>query len=170
MSKDHDRSTGAQFGHIVLEPRHLLVSQRAHTFELRRVIQPDEMNPSVVEALPTPPGGALTVTFHVLLALVSQQVVLSGNEERLLLTHSFEELVQGIELAGLCQVREIPGMKDEIRLMVERVNLIHYCLESQVDIGIGRLVKTDVTVADLHKSEVFVARFFGLSAQQAGWR
>src|SRR5712671_4965205 len=170
MSKDHDRSAGPQFGHIALEPRHLLVSQRAHAFELRRIVQPNEMDPFVVEALPTPPGGALTVTLHVLLALVSQQVVLSGDEERLLLAHPFKELVQGIELTGLRQVRQIPRMKDEVGLMVQRVDLIHRGLESQVDIRIGCLVEPDVTVADLDESEVLGARLFGLSTQQAGCR
>ena len=139
MGKNHDRSAGPQLGHIALEPRNLLVSQRAHAFELRRIIQSDEMDPFVVEALPTAPHGALTETLHVLLAVVAQQVVLSGNVEDLLLAHSFQELVQGIELASLRQVRKIPGMQDEVGLMVQRVDLIRRGLESRVDVGIGRL-------------------------------
>ena len=116
------------------------------------------MDPFVVEALPAPPHGALTETLHVLLAVVSQQVVLSGDEEHLLLAHSFQELVQGVELTGLRQMRKIPGMQDEFGLMFQRVDLIRRGLESRVDVGIGWLVKPDVAVADLDKSEVLRAR------------
>src|SRR6476469_6685762 len=59
-------------------------------------------------------------------------------------------------------------MKDEIRLLVERVDLVHRGLEGSGDIGIGRLVEPDVTVADLHKSEVLTVRL--RIAQQAGYR
>src|SRR5713226_7647561 len=129
MSKDHNRSAGRQPAHIVLEPRHLLISDRAHTFELRRVVQTDEINPLVIEALPTTPRRALAETLEVLLAVIAEQVVLAGDEERLLLTQSTKELVQGIELGGLGRVRQISGMKDEVGLPVQRVDLIHRDLE-----------------------------------------
>src|SRR5205807_65394 len=81
---------------------------------------------------------------------------------------SSKELVQGVELAGLRQVGKIAGVNDKIGLPVERVDLIHGSLEGSIDIGIGGLVETDVTVADLYKSEVLGVRPW--SAQQAGYR
>jgi hypothetical protein len=104
-------SAGPQLRHIALDPSQLLVAQRTHAFELRRIIQPDEMDSFMVEALPAPPRSALTETLHVLLAVVAQQVVLPGDEEDLLLAQPFEELVQGIELAGLGEVRKISGCR-----------------------------------------------------------
>src|SRR5437016_539472 len=65
VGEDYDRSAGRQPGHIVLEPRQLLLTNRAQAFELRGVVQPDEMNTFVVEALPTVPGRALAETLHV---------------------------------------------------------------------------------------------------------
>src|SRR5258708_24671396 len=59
-------------------------------------------------------------------------------------------------------------MKDEVRLPVQGVDLIHGGLEGSVDIWIGCLVEPDVAVADLYKSEVLGACL--LSTQQTGRR
>src|SRR5579864_5528999 len=61
-------------------------------------------------------------------------------------------------------------MQDEVRLMVQCVDLIRRGLEGRVDVGVGWLVESDVAVADLDKSEVLRMRFCGLSAQQPGCR
>src|SRR5579872_7094931 len=57
-------------------------------------------------------------------------------------------------------------MKDEVRLRIQRVDLIHRDLESSIDIGISCLVEPDVTVADLYEREVLGARLG--SAQKTG--
>src|SRR3954463_6627292 len=75
VSENHNRSAGPQLGHIVLEPRHLLGSNRTQAFELRGIVQTDEVNALVVEALPAAPAGVFSETLEVLLAVVAQQIV-----------------------------------------------------------------------------------------------
>src|SRR5438552_2325891 len=99
MSEDHNRSAGRQLGDIVLEPRHLLVADRSHAFELRCVVQPDEMDPFVIEALPTPSLRTVAETFEVLLTVIAEQVMFAGDVECLLLMQSSKELVQGVEFS-----------------------------------------------------------------------
>src|SRR5579872_1784000 len=71
MRENHDRGAAPMLGDIVLEPSQLLVSNRTHPFELRSIVQADEMDPFVIEALPTPPRGAFAKTLQVLLAVVT---------------------------------------------------------------------------------------------------
>jgi hypothetical protein len=91
----------------------------------------------------------LPEALQVLLAVVSQQIMLSACEERFFLTQSAKELLQGVELSGLGQVRKITRMKNVVRLLIQRVDLIYRRLKCSIDIRIGRSVKTDVTIADV---------------------
>src|SRR5579862_349715 len=65
-------------------------------------------------------------------------------------------------------MREISGVKNEVGLPVKSIDLIDRGLEGSVDIGIRRLIESDVAIADLHKREVLVSRLG--STQQAGRR
>ena len=57
-------------------------------------------------------------------------------------------------------------MNDEIRLVGHRVNFVDCRLQRGSDVRIGRLIETDVAVADLHKAEV--PAFAGTSISSLG--
>src|SRR6202140_3220124 len=67
---------------------------------------------------------------------------------------SLQCLVQRIEFTRLRELTQIAGVNDEIRFVGHRVDLVDCRLQSGGDVRVGRLVKTDVTVADLDKAEV----------------
>src|SRR5579863_8682322 len=168
MCKHHNRRTGPQPAYILLKPRQLLLSDCAEPFELRRIVQADEVNSFVLETPPASPHAPCAETLEIPLAVIAQQIVLAGDVEHLLLTQSSKELIERIELIGLRQMRKVPGMQDEIRLPAECVDLVHGGLEGCIHIGIGGLVEADVAVADLYKSEIFRMRLLIGSAHQAG--
>ena len=97
------------------------------------------MNALVIEALPTPPMRALPETLQVLLAVIARHIVLAGDIKHLRCRSDFKELVQRVELLGLRQMRQIAGMDDQVRLLLERVDLRDRRLQRAVHIRIGRL-------------------------------
>src|SRR5208282_1376875 len=74
---------------------------------------------------------------------------------------SLQYLIQRIELTRLRELTQIASVNDEIRCVEHRVDLVDRGLQGSGDVRIGWLVETDVTVADLHESEV--RAFAGLS-------
>src|ERR1700675_5065073 len=67
---------------------------------------------------------------------------------------SLQCLVQRVEFTRLRELTQITGVNDEIRFVGHRVDLVDCRLQSSGDVRVGRLVKADVAVADLHKAEV----------------
>src|SRR5208282_2808145 len=81
---------------------------------------------------------------------------------------SLQYLVERVELTRLRELTQITGVNDEIRCVRHRVDLVDRGLQGSGDVRIGWLVETDVTVADLHESEV--RAFAGISAGIFGER
>src|SRR5205823_969185 len=67
---------------------------------------------------------------------------------------SFQYLVERIEFTWLRKLTQITGMNDEIRRVGHGIDLVDRRLQRGGNVRIGWFVKTDVTVADLDKSEV----------------
>src|SRR5712692_11166084 len=67
---------------------------------------------------------------------------------------SFQCLVKRIEFTRLRELTQITGVNDEIRFVRHRVDLVDRRLQRSGYVRVCWLVKTDVTVADLHKAEV----------------
>ena len=94
------------------------------------------------------------IALEILLAVVAQHVVLTRHKVDLFRGRSFQYLVERVEFTRLRELTQITGVNDEIRFVGHGIDLVDRRLQSSGDVRIGRLVKTDVTVADLHKAEV----------------
>src|SRR5437867_1215512 len=76
--REHDNGrAGGNSLEILFQPVELVLSDLAQAFELNHVIQSHEVDPLVIEALPAPAGSVLAEPFHVLLAVISSDIVLS---------------------------------------------------------------------------------------------
>src|SRR5262249_23598375 len=114
--------------------------------------QSDEMDPILVEAVPALSFGLLGVTLPEHGAVVIQNVMLPGDEENVGVQAS-ENLVDHIELRRLRKVGYVAGVQDEFRRMRERLDSLHSGLKRSDHVGICRLVKTHVTIADLDEAQ-----------------
>src|ERR1700751_1991664 len=112
------------------------------------------MHALLIEAVPSTALGALAITLEELLAVVAQHVVLAGDEVDLFGGGSLLYLIERIELTRLRELAEIAGVNNEIWFLRHGVNLVDCRLQSRGNIWIGRFVKADVAIADLHKGEV----------------
>src|SRR6202790_5281784 len=81
---------------------------------------------------------------------------------------SLQCLVKRIEFTRLRELTQIAGVNDEIWVMGHRVDLVDGRLQSSGDVRVGRLVETDVTVADLDKAKVGAFAFARILAVAFG--
>jgi hypothetical protein len=64
-----------------------------------------------------------------------------------------QDLIHRVELSRLGVVRQIAGVNNEVRLILECIDLVDGRLKRSCDILIGRLIEADVAVADLNEME-----------------
>jgi hypothetical protein len=144
----------------------LLDADLAQPFQLSAVVESDEMDALVVKTLPHLAAGRFAEAFQIPPAIVARDVVFARDVEYLLSAETFQDLVQGIELRGLCRVGEVPGMKNQIRLVERLIDLADRQPEGAADVGIRRPVEADVAIADLNESEIGSFRLIFLRAEQ----
>src|SRR5436309_3426225 len=73
----------------------------------------------------------------------------AGNEKNLLGLGCFQSLVQRVVFARLGHVTQVAGVNDEVGFLWQAVDLVDGRLQRGDYIGISRLVKAHVGVADL---------------------
>src|SRR5580698_9835743 len=156
VCEEHNRSAGRTAFEIVLKPLQLFVTERPHTtgFQIGHIYETDKMHTLVIEAVIPRALCTLPKALEIFIAVVGQHVMLTGNKVNLLCRCSFECLVERIEFTWLRELAQITGVDDEIRRVRHRIDLVDRRLQSSGDVRIRRFVKADVTVADLHKTEV----------------
>jgi hypothetical protein len=66
-------------------------------------------------------------------------------------------LIESVELSSFRAVGQVAGMNEEIGGNLIGADFVQCGLQCCGDIGIHRLVEADMTVADLHKVEVYRA-------------
>ena len=138
-----------------MQPIELFLPEHAEATFLDRgdIHQADEVNAALVEAEPTGAVRAFAEALEILGAIVTQDVVLAGDEEDLFRFAVLEHLLEIVELLRLRELREIAGVEDEIGCLRERVNAGDCFAEGRGDIRVGRFVEADMAVADLHEIE-----------------
>src|SRR5512144_2667637 len=112
MSEDDDRRARRKVGHIPLE---LLVAKEAQSFRLKihDVDETDNMDTTMVEAVPAVSLFAVAVVSEVTSRAVVEHVVLAGDVVDTLDLDVLEKLGGGVELLGLGQVGNVAGVNDE---------------------------------------------------------
>jgi hypothetical protein len=140
---------------IVGEPRELLGSKSAEPacLKVHHIVKTYEMYAVVVEAVPALTLGAFAVAFEIELAqALVDEVVLARNvvhvEARL-----SDQLRGAIELIGLRQMGNVPGVNHEGGLRFHRLHLGDRLAQGAECIGIGGFVEADMAVADLQEGE-----------------
>ncbi len=156
VREDDDRCAARKPPHVVLEPGELLRPQTAEAarLEIEHVDQPDEMRPTVVEAVPPRALGAFAVAVEVALAIVGQNVVLARDVKHPLGLDPPNDLVRRIELARLRELADVACVKDERRPVGQGVDPFDRRLERRGDVGVRFLAEADVAVADLGEEEL----------------
>src|SRR5262249_31793211 len=101
VREDNNRSAGADPGDIFAEPFQLLGSDGAEALQLRAVVQANEMNALVVEALPGLSGGRFAEALEIEFAVVAGDIVFAGDVEHILLPKAPEDLIERFEFGGL---------------------------------------------------------------------
>src|SRR5580704_6606411 len=174
VGHQYDRRARREPFDILLQPFELLVAElgEAGGFEaglkLEHVDQADEVHARRVEAVPAFAVGVLTVAFEISLAVVGVgDVVLAGQEEYLLVG-GFDDVIGVVPLLLLGEVADIAGMDEKGGLRRHRLDLRDCLGERGAWVRVWRLVKADMAVADLNKSERTLRRLGGGSpADQA---
>src|SRR5262249_31575995 len=154
MREHHDRRARTERFDVLAKPFQLLRADGAEAFQLGAVVQADEVHALVVKALPGLSARRLGEALEIEFGVVAGDVVLAGYIEQLFLAKALEDLIQRVKFAGLRQVGQIAGVKNEIRLVDSGVDLIDRQLQGSVNIYVGGLVEPDMAVTDLYKSEV----------------
>src|SRR6516225_1136011 len=154
MRENYDGSTGGLGFEVLFDPAELVLAEFPQTFLDPNIDQPQEVHALVVEAVPAAAVGALAIALQIPLAIIRGDVMFAGHIKDLLRPGLLKDLVHHVELAGLRRVAEVAGMNEKLRLVVERIDLIYCTLQSAVHVGVCRAIEPDVTVANLHKSQV----------------
>src|SRR6266542_3180723 len=132
------------------------------------VVEPHEVGPSIVEALPAAPAHrALAITREVLLATVEEDVVLPRQIEHALGPDPLEDLGDRLEGARLLTVGLIAGVQDEGGRGVERVDPLDDLLQRRRRVLVGFALEAHVRVADLHEAEATRRRLCRRRGQRA---
>ena len=79
VGEDDDGRGGGEGGDILLQPRELVGAEDAHGVDLAGVVEPDEVDALVVEAVPAGAHGAFAEALEVERAVVGGGVVLAGD-------------------------------------------------------------------------------------------
>jgi hypothetical protein len=122
--------------------------------EAHDVHEADEVDPLVIEALPAGARGPLAESSQVLLAVVHEDVVLSGDVEDLADLGPFEDLGDRVIFIGFRQVGQVAGVDQEVRRLRQCVDLSDRLLERGGHVLVRLLGEADVAIADLDKREV----------------
>jgi hypothetical protein len=70
----------------------------------------------------------------------------------------FDDLISGVPFLFLREVADVAGMDKEGRLRRHRLDLVDPSVSVAVGSGVGRQMKADMVVADLHKSQLAFGR------------
>ena len=125
------------------------------------------MDAASVEAEPAAALGAFAIARAEFVAIVTDHIVFAGHIKNRTSLCGFEKLIQRVEFRWLGKMRQVPGVQNEIRRCGQGVDFGDGLLEGADDIGVGRLVKTDVAVADLHEAEISRQTFRSRSPDRA---
>src|SRR5215216_3376282 len=115
------------------------------------------MHAVVVKTLPAFALSSASESFEIESAVVTKHVVLAGYVINLAGSGSPENLRRGVELFRRCQVRDVAGVNQKRRLILERIDLVDCLCKCLRDVMIWVLVKTDMAVADLDKAEAAIS-------------
>src|SRR5262245_9678825 len=154
VGEDHDRRRRRATLEVVLEPFELLVAEIAETARLKvdHVDEADEMHAVGIEAVPAGSLGAAPVTLAIELLLVIEEIVLARHivhvEARLR-----DRLIGVVEFLHFREMRDVAGVNHEGGFDGERLDLPDRFIERTEHIRIGRLVETDMAVADLQEGQ-----------------
>src|SRR5439155_22323350 len=111
----------------------LLVAQLTQTagLKVKDVDQCNEMDTVLIETVPARAFAfdALQITFSVKLSAIVKHIVLPGNIENILGSAALQHFIEGVELFGLRQLREVSGVDKESRRRGHRVDAIESNLE-----------------------------------------
>ncbi len=86
---------------ILLEPRKLIAAEQAQLVDLLRVVEADEMNAFVREAVPAGAGRSFAEAFEIERAVVGGGVVLAGDVKDFAGLRALDDLLGGVELGRL---------------------------------------------------------------------
>ena len=155
VREDDDGRALWKTGQILLQPIDLLLTEHAEAafLDRRDIDQPDEVNALLIEAEPAAAARTFSEPFQILRAIVAQDVVLARHIEDLFGFAVLEHLLQVVEFLGFRKLRQIAGVNDEIRRHGQRIDARDGFAKRGADVGVRRLVKADVAVADLDEVE-----------------
>src|SRR4029079_4788679 len=117
-----------------------------------------EVDPSVVEAVPSISLCFLAVATQILLVAVPVEVMFARHVEHFAGLHLLKKFRHSVELARLGKVREVSGVEDEGRGFGKGVDASDRLPERAGDILVGVSGKPEVAVADLNERKGWSAR------------
>jgi hypothetical protein len=141
-------------GDVFLKPFELLGAEIAQStcLEVQHIDQADEMSTVLIKAVPAIALGPLAETLVKHLAVVAENIMLTGNVKDLVGFETLERFGKSVELFGLRELREVARVKNERWGRWQRVDLGNRFAQGCGHIWIGILIKSDVAVADLHEA------------------
>ena len=124
MGEDDDRRAVGEFGHVLLEPGELLWAERAELArsEVTHVDQSDEMDSLIIEALPAVADGPFAVAIEIAFPVVGEDIVFARDIGGVLRFHAPDNLIDGVELRRLRQMRQIAGVQQQDRGLSQRID------------------------------------------------
>src|SRR5262245_147550 len=139
---------------IALQPLELFGPERAEPtgLEVDDVDKADEVDAVLIEAVPARTLGALAEALQVAPAIVLEHVVLAWDVEDG--ERQFgQHLLQRVKLRRLRQMRQVTRMKDKRRRLGRSLDFRDCGAQRRCDVGVRRLVESDMAVADLDEAE-----------------
>src|SRR5262249_4836042 len=136
MSEDDNRLARRPATHVRFEPFELIVSKLSHPLEHRRVVQTDEVDALMIEAVPAAPLRAerFAVPIEIQFAVVNRGVVFARNVVDLLRPGRLKNLIHRVELGRFRLMAQIACVDDEIRLVRKLVDLVDGSLQRRGDV------------------------------------
>src|SRR2546429_9543918 len=112
MRIDHNRFAAAEGLDVFLKPIQLLLAEDAQAagFEVGDVDQADEVNAFIVVAVPALSKRSFAVAIEIAPAVVGEDIVLAGDVKSAANFGAFENMVNRIELGGICEMRGVGGV------------------------------------------------------------
>src|SRR5713101_8084902 len=114
------------------------------------------MDTVLIEAIParTFRFNALQVSFAVKFSAIVEHIVLAWHVKDILCSATLENLIEGVELLRLRQLRNVSRVNEERWRGWHRVDAIKSNFEGRSHIFVCLFVEADMTVADLQKAKV----------------
>src|SRR5205085_2575610 len=97
---------------------------------------------------------ALQIPFTVKLSAIVEHIVLAWHVKDILCSATLENLIEGVELLRLRQLREVSRVDKERRRRRHRVDSIERNLERRRHIFVCVFAEADVAITDLEKAKV----------------